>query len=415
MKPRVAILVPFDSWDPAYSLASVVENQLKALVKYGYEPVIATLGRFKGDIPVKGVEHRQLLPAFEYTDYSQTREVHEDFEKQVTMVQDAIEKLTDVTHIITHDLIFQGWFLVHNVALRRAKLDVKWLHWIHSAPSPREKEPYPFDHFQFIKQNETLVYLNEIDKIRAAEQYGVFPSDVAVVPNAVDVRTFGGVHPFTEALIDNHGLLDADIISVYPVSTPRMISGKQIHKAVKVHAKLKQLYGLKTKFIIPNAHANAQKEKDLVKEWQEKFLNWGLSPSDVIFTSTQQAPTYELGVPRDAIGDLFKLSNLFIFPSISENCSLVLLEAALNGNVIVLNKSFLPMRAQLGDNALYFEFGALGSDVEYQNEEAYYEDIAKIVFAELKKNTALTAQTKVRKEFNYSAMFRNHLEPLLYA
>ena len=73
------------------------------------------------------------------------------------------------------------------------------------------------------------------------------------------------------------------------------------------------------------------------------------------------------------------------------------------------------MRAQLGDNALYFDFGALGNEVTYDNEEGYYEDVAKIVYAELKKNTALKAQTKIRQEFNYDSMFRKHLEPLLYA
>ena len=415
MKPKIAIIFPADWWDPSYSLCSVVENQLRSFVKYGYEVTVCTLARFNGEISIKGVVHKKILPLFEYTDYSQTDKLDPHFEEQVQAVQRALEdNLKGYTHLITHDLIFQGWFLVHNVAVRRANLQVKWLHWIHSAPHERKDAAYPFNHFYLLKPNEKLIYLNDIDKIKAAEMFGVFPADVAVVPNAIDPRTFWGLHPFTEHLLDKYDILGADIISVYPLSTPRMISGKQLHKAVRIHEHLKKLYGLKTKYIVCNAHANAQKEKDLVKETQETFMGGGLSPNEVIFTSFEEAPAYEVGVPRQVVKELFQLSNLFLFPSISENCSLILLEAALSGNLLVLNKSFLPMRAQLGDQALYFDFGALGAEVHYDNEAKYYEDVAKIIFAELKSSKPIMSQIKIRQEFNLDITFRRYIEPLFY-
>mgnify|MGYP001565295298 CR=1 FL=1 len=72
------------------------------------------------------------------------------------------------------------------------------------------------------------------------------------------------------------------------------------------------------------------------------------------------------------------------------------------------------MRAQLGDQALYFDFGALGADVQYVNEVQYYEDVAKIIFAELKNNKPIQAQIKIRKEFSMDVIFRKYIEPLLY-
>ena len=414
-KPKVAIILPADWWDQSYSLCSVVENQLRGFVKNGYTPIIVTLQKFRGDIPVPGIEHRKALPMLNLVDYSNNRELHKDFEQDVGHIKRALEEsLSDVTHVITHDLIFQGWFLPHNVACRRANLNVKWLHWIHSAPAPTDMEKYPFDHFQFLKPNETLIYLNEIDLVKAAEKYHVLPSRVRCVPNSIDLRTFGGLHPFTEYLIDRFDLFSADVLSVYPLSSTRMVDGKQVHKAVKVHEKLKKLYGIKTKFIIANAHANAQKEKQTIEELQAKFLDWGLSPEEVIFTSIQKTPEYELGVPRKVVSDLFRMSNLFVFPSISENCSLVLLEAALSGNLCALNKNFLPMRAQLGNLAHYFEFSSLTENVQYQNEEGYYEDVAKIMWDSLQKNNALMSKMHIQKNFNLDYLFRHKIEGLLY-
>jgi len=72
------------------------------------------------------------------------------------------------------------------------------------------------------------------------------------------------------------------------------------------------------------------------------------------------------------------------------------------------------MRSQLGDAALYFEFGALGTDVHYQDEEKYWEDAAKIIYAELKKNTSLMAKIKIQQNYNYDVIFRKHIEPLFY-
>ena len=73
------------------------------------------------------------------------------------------------------------------------------------------------------------------------------------------------------------------------------------------------------------------------------------------------------------------------------------------------------MRSQLGDSALYFDFGALGAEVHYENEVKYYEDVAKIIFAELKNNKPIMSQVKIRQEFNGDVIFRKHIEPLLYA
>ena len=72
------------------------------------------------------------------------------------------------------------------------------------------------------------------------------------------------------------------------------------------------------------------------------------------------------------------------------------------------------MRAQLGSLAQYYEFSSLTEKVEYQNEEGYYEDIAKIVYDSLQKNNALASKMHIQKNFNLDYLFRHKIETLLY-
>ena len=60
-KDRIGILTTFSNFKSSFSLATVVSQQLIALVKYGYEPVLFVLDIFKGKVP-KGVEVRKVLP-----------------------------------------------------------------------------------------------------------------------------------------------------------------------------------------------------------------------------------------------------------------------------------------------------------------------------------------------------------------
>lgn len=146
-KLKVAILTTFHSWDNAYSLTSVVEAQLEALVKHGYNPILFVLTSFKDDEQVpRGVELRKVIPQIVLVDYSGRQEPHADFPQNVNKIYTALKENTqDIDIIIQHDLIFQGWFLPHAVAIHRLanESNIKWFHWMHSCPSDRPNTDYP--------------------------------------------------------------------------------------------------------------------------------------------------------------------------------------------------------------------------------------------------------------------------------
>lgn len=413
---RIAILSTFYNWDKAYSLVSVVESQLLALVNNGYKPILFVHDNFSDDEKVpKGVEIRKVIPRFSLVDYAAMQPIQDGFEDQVKEVQEVLEReLKDIDVTITHDFIFQGWFLPYNVGMRKAqpKLKCRWLHWNHSAPSARpEKLEYPHGCRYKTMPNSKLIYMNHYDSLRLAESYGGTLDDVRVVMNPLDLRSFFDFHPLVNKLIDKYKLLDADIIDVYPVSSTRFGS-KQVKKVVKVIAKLKK-EGKDVRFICANAHANADNEKREIQKIIQYGIECGLTRNEIIFTSLEDKE-YEMGVPHEVVKDLFLLSNIFVFPTVSENCPLILLEAAAARNLLVLNDSFPALRDFVGEDALYFKFGSLQTTVEYNDEEQYFADIARIIIGQLNTNKPLNAFTKIKNKFSYDWIFKNQLEPLFY-
>lgn len=415
----VGILTTFANLHPSYSLASVVEAQLHALKNHGYKTILFTHDNFKDDdrIP-EGVEIRKVIPRGLLVDYGANQKPHEDLESQAKEIYNVlIENARDCDVLINHDWILVGWFLPYCIALHNFAKEVrhiKHLNWVHSVPSPMPAGlDFPHKFRYMLPDNSKLVYLNNFGLVQAAEAYNTFPKDVRIVYNPVDPRLFFDLHPLVHKLIKEYGILDADFLQVYPVSTPRMVSGKGLHTLIDIFSKLK-LEGKKVCLVICNAHANDKREKQLIAETISYASQKGLNQSELVFSSMMDVPTYELGVSRKVVSDLFRLANLFVFPSTSENCSLILLEAMLSNNMLILNSNVPSMREFGKDMALYFEFGGKDSNVEYQNKDKYMHEVALHIISEMKQNKALRASNEIKKYFNYSHVFKTQIEPLLF-
>ncbi|MBI4136918.1 glycosyltransferase family 4 protein [Candidatus Roizmanbacteria bacterium] len=415
-RKTVGILTTFYEFSNSYSLCSVVESQLQALIKYGYKTVLFVHDNFKDDDKVpEGVEIRKIVPRFLLVDYSAHQEVSPDLDNQAEEAYQALKKhCEDIDIILNHDLIFQAWFLPYCMAIHKyaEESDIKWFHWIHSNPSTAPRG-LKFPHILRYKlpKNSKLVYLNNYYLVRVAEAYNAFPKDVRIVYNPLDPRIFLKLDPLVESLINKYDILSADFLQVYPVSTPRMNSGKQLHIIIDIMSKLKKM-GKKVAVVVCNAHANDKREKQLIGETINQASLLGITRNELIFTSLEDEPKYEHGVDRNIVSQLFQLSNLFIFPSLSENCSLILLEAMLSKCLLVLNDNVPPMREFAKENALYFKFGSNEDIITYQDRDKWMEDIAKIIIAEMNTNRALKASSDIKKHYSFDYIFKNSIEPL---
>jgi len=406
-KKRIGIFTTFYNLDPGYSLCAVVIDQLNALVKNGYKPILFVLPSFKDDEKVpQGVEIRKIVPQI-ILELSYPSHWKEDVDK----IKQLIEKnLQDIDYLICHDIFFIDTFLPYNIALRESNLKCNFLAWTHSAPSTRPKlDNNPHANRYNLPPRTHLVYLNHDKANDLAEMYGAWLKDVRVVHNARDIRTFWNLDPLVKSLVDKYDLLSADIISILPCSTPRMVSGKGLDKVVRIHAKLKQL-GYKTRLIVPNAHGNASKDQRTITELKMWAQEQGLQNYEIIFTS-QEGEEYQMGVSPKVVSDLFRISNIFIFPTISENSSLVLLEAMLSGNLLVLNKKVGTLLEHAGENALYFDFDYREPK---ETNEAYYLDLAKIIASQFESQKTLQVKRRVLQKNNFDYIFSKEIEPLFY-
>lgn len=433
MKERViGIITPADWLDPAYSLSTVILDQIHALSRHNERVVLIVLDNF--NVPPHAltlpdsVEIRKILPRFALIDYAATQELKDtthfkmdgstrevSFDDQTWFIRAALEEhAKDITHFFAHDLIFQGWFLPYAVALHHyasARDDAEFFHWTHSFPGARPSGARAPHTARFsLPSRSKLVYLNHHDQVALAEAYSTMPGNVRVVPNSYDPTTAWGLDPLTKQIVRDTDMLNADVVSVYPVSTPRMgPGGKQVDIVIKIHAALKRL-GKKTVLVVPNAHAT--KNESVIHAMRQLAVHEGLTEREVVFTSEYEG--YTNGVSRQVIRELFQLSDTFIFPSVSEVCSLVLLEAMAAKNLLVLNKSWPSMREFGGDDALYFHFGANGYPLSLSGDpERYWHDIGLIILASLRQEKALSSFRRVLRQHNIDTLYREYLRPLL--
>jgi len=89
-KKTIGIWTSFYNFSPAYSLVSVVRDQLVMNVKYGYKTVLFVLPSFEGDVP-EGVEVRKVVPALILEKYKGNGSPP-DFKEDVKQVVEALKK-----------------------------------------------------------------------------------------------------------------------------------------------------------------------------------------------------------------------------------------------------------------------------------------------------------------------------------
>jgi len=107
------------------------------------------------------------------------------------------------------------------------------------------------------------------------------------------------------------------------------------------------------------------------------------------------------GVPHRTVRDLFLVSNLFVFPSLSEASSLVLGEASLAGCLIVTNSALRETENLITDGGLIRrDFGTpqrpLGA--------AKPEDVGGDIFSILSQSLSNLSKRKMLREFNFTTI-----------
>ncbi|AGB41225.1 glycosyltransferase [Halobacteroides halobius DSM 5150] len=424
---KVGILTMFNGLSSTYSLVNVVAEQLKMLLNNNIKTKLLVTehcsakeqeGIYKDErIEWAKVTNTLNGEQIHWHDYTQAKgAVHDTFFAEAEVIaEDLIEKLADVDVCIMHDIHYQGWHLVHNVAVRKAQKELpntKFIAFTHSFPANRPSNPeWPFSARYTPMPNTIYAYPTYSGISALSKQYNVPQGKCRVVNNSLNLLE--NMSQETQTIAKNIDILSSDILIVYP---GRLTPGKRFERVAAFAGAMKSKTEQDIKVVFCDFKSSDIKPAKYKRIITEAGYNFGLQEEDILFTSDLGYPD---GIPRETVLELFTLSNLFICPSFSESFGLTVLEAASRGNFLVLNER-VPALEELGKklNAYFMRWDArnygYNTKEEYQpSEEVYYQEHGENILNLMRENNVLHAKSMVRKRYSPQWIWRNQLEPLL--
>ncbi len=455
-RPKVAILTRFkqSAEGLAYSVDTVVQEQLGMLVLHGYNPAVLVV---KSDDWSRhpGWYNHDSVEIIQYPSVSDTNEEGEEdrFIDDIELLTTALTTaLSDVDVVLTHDIIYLPDHLKTAIAARNTAKqlpDITWFHWIHSTVSPEHMETSGIADYLYEEvlsqewPNSHPVFFNRMSIPIIANNFHYEEADVKIVPHATDICRFFGFSPLTTRLYREKQLYMADYLTVCPV---RLDKGKQVDWTIRIMARLKSK-GECIRIVVMDSNSQHALGCDYREELKYIAMEYGLDQSELIFTS-EFDDSLRRGAPQSMVRELFSISNIYIQPSRSESYSLSTQEAAITGNLLILNDDFPPFREIFGDQALFFQFGSAidryqlqdGAttlqieDLEFPYKPVEYPDslliekddswlvngkaahadfIASKIRYEFLNNIVLRQRQKRLKDRNLHSVFEKYLEPLI--
>lgn len=424
---KIGILTMFSDLDTTYSLVNVVAEQLRMFHDANIPVKLLVCEGFKEsskygvylDERIEWAEVTNTLDGkqIQWHDYSQpSGNLHKTFfEEAETIAEDLVQKLSDIDVCIMHDILYQGWHLIHNVAVRKAQEKLpklKFISFSHSAPVNRPPNPkWPFSARYTPMPNTTYISLTYAGITPLAKQYNVAEGKCRVINNSLDIMANLGDD--VKAISSEVDLFSPDILIVY---AGRLTQGKKFDKVAALAGAIRKKTERSVKVIFcdfPSGDVDPKLYKSAVKLVGQKF---GLDKEDMTFSSDHGYPN---GFPRKGVLDLFTLSNLYISPSYSEAFPLTVLEAASRGNFLVLNQA-VPSLEEIGKqlNAYFMRWDArnFGFDTKenyHPSEQAYYEEHGEIILRLMRENPVVHSKTLVRQRYSPKWIWENQFEPLL--
>jgi glycosyltransferase involved in cell wall biosynthesis len=413
---NVAILTDLVGYNSSYSVCHVVLDQLRMLQANGIE--VALYARHEADSDLINLGASAVLTSVPERYYEHDDEKDDNFNVHVdTMFQGDSkgigyrQALANHDVVITHDLMTSSWHLPHNVAIRRTYSEEprrRYLHWVHSMPEARPEGTCEPSGLKWRGGSVDIVYVFPSETAAALGEEHIADIQTGVVYNPRDVRDFYNFAPLTEQLIDAWDLLDHDIMQVYPYAVPRW-QPKGVAVLLKLFGKFKKA-GKRVRLCLAGAQADSEfalRELQRIKAMGERF---GLVFNEDFFFTSTSLSGFAKQIPHQIIRDLMTLSNVFIFPSETESCSLVQAEAALSGCFLVLNADFSPMFEFVSPETVRYEF----TSHDPEKDDFYYERVSRHLLSYMDKCTTFKNTTLAKtRTYNRDWIFREQLQPLL--
>ena len=427
--PRIAFFTTFYEVESGYSLITCANTQIDMLLAHGIVPrVLVSEGEYYEEDggrpafkPFKGlprpsvwnpetVDLRPVLPALKLTNKAKA-----NFEGQVERVYDALaDNLEDIDVVIAHDIVLQEWYLPYNVALRRyaqTRDDLLWLHWLHSRPTPRGTTKYPYMS-RYCKPPGYLIFPNERDMGFTCQTYKLAGEEwrvkVSRSAHALDILKLWPFDEITIDIVKRFDFLGGDARIVFPA---RVDKEKQHDKLVRLAAGL-----LRSRCEPRLLFIDWQSSGTRFQEHKNRLMAMAehLELGDRVAFTSRLHKAASVGVPRQVVMELLFLGNVFGNPSMAETYGFNTHEAILHNNLIVLNFDQIASLELFHGCGIYMDFGSAEFIREYKpTEQAFWDDQAARLAAELRNNKLVVARNRALHEWSPEALWAD-FERLLY-
>jgi len=343
-KPILVLMTALADFSPGYSLTTVIKDQARAGVLAGYDVHLVTMEHTTPKKPkLEGVTFDPIIPNVVWKE-------DEVDDKKVARIREVMKGYllaffkeegcnNRPVIVITHDFLLQTWYICAAKALHeigdwfpQAGWALKWFHQIHSSVGPRPTHK-PAQWRCTIPKGHRVMPVNWHDVQHLQKYYQADAGHFHTLPNIRAPEDFWGFSENAQLIARETGLAEAEVAQVYPVSTPRA-SAKGLDKVMHLFGIMKRDFGKKVCLVMANAHANG----NLPMLQSLRQLAKGFDLEDEFHITSELIPTTGAhGLPMADVSALMGLANVFCFPSQSEACGLVMLEAALAGCILVLN------------------------------------------------------------------------------
>lgn len=323
---RIAILSTLPDFDDALSIKRVVVDQVKMFQAAGHEP---TLYVKQGFLPTHGTMScisSVQLPGHMVREKEKPETRHEICRRDFVQ-RFGRGELERYDAILTHDLYFLDTHQGYRSGIREIcassdlvgpKIRGKWFHWSHSTPRPPAGDPTWVS-------GHTYIALNTEDIKPVAAMYKAPLDAVEVCHNPADVSDV--VSDASGSVVQEFDLLNADFLGVLPFPIGRL-DQKGVHRAVDYYAAIARR-GFRVKVVLCASRCGDRMK--LLSDWEAAFEAKTKGTTCQVIWMPRARPQWVDTTPNRVVRELMALSNLFIWPTIGEACSLAIAEARASG------------------------------------------------------------------------------------
>ena len=392
----------------------VIGQQAKLFDRAGYSTIIISGrgGNFKPFYQVDDV----IIPELD-SEYREVLSVQEDlvggvvpdafYRLREKIKKELIQVLTPNDVVIAHNIMTTHFNLsltsaIHDLVNDKTiKCLIIWCHdisrYINPESSSAQIKGFPWDLLRTFRPDSTYVAVSTHRKRALAKIIEQPMNKIHLIPNGVDPAELLDLSEFGEQLVNEFGLLSADLVILMPI---RITRAKNIEFAMQICNDLKKT-GMRIKLLItgpPDPHI-----PDIETYYSElKDLRITLNLTDeVIFInegiSSFPSPLY---INQKTIAELYRICDLVLMPSIREGFGLPVLEAGLVDKPIFATR--MPIIEDLGAGLVFIiKDGELPEEVALRIKNWVDQDVSH------------NLRVEVRKNFIWSSVFINKIEPLV--